>query len=78
MNATPEAEWLARGWERRFIADATRAVELVRLYETLGYETAVEPIGAADVDEKCSDCRLVALGRLVTVYTRRKGASSGA
>jgi hypothetical protein len=34
---------LAEGWQRRFVVDQTRLVEMVRLYQELGYETAVDP-----------------------------------
>lgn len=69
---------LAQGWERRFIADEARVAEAVRLYQELGYETAVDPIRPADVDEDCGDCRLIAQLRLKTIYTRPGRGSRGA
>jgi hypothetical protein len=77
-HLAPDPERLAQGWERRFIADEARVAEAVQLYRELGYETAVDPIRAADVDEDCGDCRLVAQLRLKMIYTRPRRASHGA
>jgi hypothetical protein len=68
MAADPER--LAQGWERRFIADDARMAEMVRLYQELGYETAVDPIRPGDVGEECGECQLVAQRRLKMIYTR--------
>ena len=78
MSREPDAERLAQGWERRFIADEVRIAEMVRLYQQLGYETAVDPVRPEDVGEACGDCRLVAHRRLKVIYTRPGGASRGA
>ncbi len=73
-----DPERLAQGWERRFIADEVRVAEMVQLYRELGYETVVDPIRPADVDEDCGDCRLVAQLRLKMIYTRPGRLSQGA
>lgn len=69
-QVAPDPERIAQGWERRFVADESRVAEMVQLYHELGYETVVDPVRAADVVEDCGDCRLVALQRLKTIYTR--------
>ena len=74
----PDPERVAQGWERRFIADDARVAEMVQLYQELGYETVVDPIRPADVDEDCGDCRLVAQLRLKMIYTRGGRTSQGA
>ena len=33
----PDPARVAEGWERRFIADSTRAEEAIQLYESLGF-----------------------------------------
>jgi hypothetical protein len=76
----------AAGWQRRFVVDSSRMVEMVRLYQSLGYETAVDPIGPEDLppdppgdqtadalvspDPRCGECRLVTLRWLHVIYTR--------
>lgn len=70
----PDPARLAAGWERRFVADRARVAEVLRLYEALGLEAAVDPVGAADLREECGDCRLAAQQQLQMVYTRPRGA----
>jgi hypothetical protein len=67
---TPDPARAAEGWERRFIADAERADEAVRLYEELGYEACADPLRPDDLAGECEDCRLLMLLRFKTIYTR--------
>ena len=60
------------GWERRFIADARRAEEVVALYRELGYEVRAEPLAPEDLREECEDCRLVTLLKFQVIYTRKR------
>jgi len=66
----PDPARAAQGWERRFIADATRAEEAVRLYEELGYEVCADPLRPDDLAGECEDCRLLMLLQFKTIYTR--------
>jgi hypothetical protein len=66
---------LAEGWERRFLADATRAAEATALYQTLGYETCADPIRREDLTGDCDDCQLVMLLHYRMIYTRRPQAA---
>lgn len=77
---------IAAGWQRRFVVDQSRVVEMVRLYQALGYEAAVDPVRPEDLaddaagdpearapqtaDRRCHDCRLVTLRWLHVIYTR--------
>lgn len=65
---------VAEGWERRFLADATRAAEVIALYEALGYETCADPIRREDLTGECDDCQLVMLLQYRMIYTRRPSA----
>jgi hypothetical protein len=67
----PDPKRLAEGWERRFVAEATRAAEMAELYRSLGYEVAADPVRPEDVGEECGECRLVAALRFTVIYTRR-------
>ena len=67
----PDAKLIAEGWERRFIADANRAVYAMGMYEELGHEVRIEPINLEQLKEECSEC-LVILKQLRAVYTRKK------
>jgi hypothetical protein len=82
---TSRAERVAAGWQPRFVVDRARVVEMVRLYQELGYETAVdlfrpehpgdeepgrEAADVGPVDPQCGECRLVTLRWLHVIYTR--------
>lgn len=66
---------IAEGWERRFLADATRAAEAIALYEALGYQTRADPIRRDDLTGECDDCQLVMLLHYRMIYTRRPPAA---
>ncbi len=57
------------GWTRRFAAAPPRLQEMVTLYESLGYEIRLEPLGSEDTPPTCGDCTIAsALARVI--YTR--------
>lgn len=60
------------GWERRFVAAPPRLEEAVALYESMGFEVRLEPVGAPVDGEPCAPCA-PALARSRAVYTRRRG-----
>jgi hypothetical protein len=68
----PDPERLAQGWERRFVVEARRADEFVRLYESLGYEVCADPVRREQVDDGCDDCRIALLLDFRSIYTRRR------
>jgi hypothetical protein len=68
----PDPARIADGWERRFIADGRRAEEAIALYEELGYEVCADPVRSEELRDECEACRLVALLRFQTIYTRRR------
>lgn len=64
-----EAELIAEGWTRRFVAAPVRLKESIELYQSMGYEVHLEPLTPEDLQAECEDCRLaVALFRVI--YTR--------
>jgi len=66
-----EAELIAEGWTRRFVAAPVRLKEAVELYESMGYEVHLEPLTPEELMAECEGCRLaVALFRVI--YTRRR------
>ncbi|HKJ92220.1 MAG TPA: hypothetical protein VJ957_03580 [Longimicrobiales bacterium] len=67
----PDPARVAEGWERRFVADGQRAEEAMALYRELGYEVCADPVRAEELGNECDACRLVALLRFQTIYTRR-------
>ena len=94
LDAIPgSAKRLAEGWQRRFVVDSSRLVEMTRLYQSLGYETVADPVrpedlsgeaspGTADpppdgADSRCQDCRLVIMRWLHVLYTRPARAARG-
>lgn len=67
----PDPKLLAKGWERRFIADPRMAREAVDSYGELGYEVRLEPISLDGLKDECSGCKAM-LQRFSAVYTRKK------
>ena len=68
----PDPARAAAGWERRFVADAARADEAMRLYAELGFEVCADPLAPEDLTGGCEDCRLLMLRTFRTIYTRRR------
>ncbi|HZD05174.1 MAG TPA: hypothetical protein VE173_09660 [Longimicrobiales bacterium] len=73
----PDPQRLAEGWERRFIADGQRAEEAVDLYRRLGYEVVADPVRPEDLAGECEACRIVAMMRFKSIYTRRRPEGGG-
>jgi len=71
----PDPARLEQGWTRRFVVEARRVEEYVRLYESIGYEVAADPVRREQVDDRCDDCRVVRLLDYRTIYTRTKEVS---
>jgi hypothetical protein len=68
-----EAELLAAGWERRFVAEEPRLSESAGLYRSLGFEVALRPLGEADLTaEDCTECFKADPARFRVIYTRRR------
>lgn len=66
----PDPLLVARGWQRRFMADGRRAQEAMDLYLELGYEVRAEPVRTEEVADECGDCQLLMALRFTTIYTR--------
>lgn len=67
----PDPRRLEEGWERRFVAEGPRAEEATELYRELGYEVVADPVRPEDLAGECEACRLVAMMRFKSIYTRR-------
>ena len=70
-RSPPDPGRIAAGWERRFIAEATRAEEMMQLYRTLGFEATADPVNVNLVSDPCVDCALIMRLQFKTIYTRR-------
>ncbi|UCE18736.1 MAG: hypothetical protein JSV84_18155 [Gemmatimonadota bacterium] len=60
------------GWESRSIADEPRVRELVDLYESLGFETHIEPVRPEEMVGECTECFESDYKKYKEVFTRRK------
>lgn len=74
----PDPARLAAGWVHRFVVEARRVEEYVRLYEEAGFDVAVDAVKPDQVEEECGDCRLVLALEFRAVYTRRRRPSGEA
>lgn len=74
----PQEEKLEKnGWKRRSVVDEPRVKELVELYQSLGFETRIEPIRPEEMVGECTECLEVDCKRYKAIYTRRKGVDDG-
>ena len=76
-NAQREAQLLAQGWVKQFMADQPRLGEAVEEYRELGFEVrleAVDPAGCA-AEGGCVACfqSPEAAARFKVIFTRRGG-----
>lgn len=67
------ADLLAQGWERRYLADEHRAREAQETYSAAGFEVHLESLAPANFGSKCQSCAASVCGSYVVVYTRRPG-----
>lgn len=70
-SIAPDPARLAEGWERRFVGEGERAEEMIHLYGELGFEVVADPVRPSELHGECEACRIVAVRRFVTIYTRR-------
>jgi hypothetical protein len=71
ITKVKEVEDLERqGWTRQFTVEAWRVEEYVELYQSLGFETRVEPATPAELGEECAECYLAQCENFRTIYTR--------
>ena len=68
----PDPALVAEGWERRFMTDAQRAEEAIKLYSDMGYEVLSVPVQPQELSDDCDGCRVVVMFRFQTIYTRKK------
>lgn len=67
-----DADLIARGWQRRFLADPVRAREATELYASLGYEVKAHKLTPAEFGPLCGQCPALSCLSYVMIYTRRK------
>ncbi len=65
-----DAEMLAAGWERRFIAEPQRAEEMAQTYRELGFAVRLIPAKLLNIKEECEACRPL-FEKFLAVYTKK-------
>jgi hypothetical protein len=71
FTAVTDSGLAAQGWERRFVADAQRAAEVLELYHQLGFEVRAEPLNSMEISPECEDCIIATQLKYRTIYTRK-------
>ena len=61
-----------KGWIKRTTIDEPRLSEIVREYESLGFEVHIETPELDDLDEDCRKCYEEDIDKLKTVYVRKR------
>ncbi len=72
LEFPPDAQLVAEGWERRFMADPVRLKEATQLYTEMGFEVRAETIQPDELSEVCGSCRAATCHAYVTIYTRKR------
>ena len=67
-----KAELKKAGWVERSTIDESRLNEIVKEYESLGFEVRLEPLNLDELDKGCQKCYKNNSGRFKTVYVRKK------
>ena len=72
-----EEELAQKGWEKRFIAEEPRLLEMREMYESIGFDVLLEPLPpkeelAACVEGGCTACLELDPERYRIIYTRRR------
>ena len=72
-----EEELARKGWEKRFIAEEPRLLEMREMYESIGFDVLLEPLPpkeelAACVEGGCTAC-LESTRRGTELFTRGGG-----
>ncbi len=73
---TPDPARMAAGWKRRFVIERARVPDLVALYEEGGFEVVADAVTPEQLEDDCTDCKLVVHLDYVQVYTRRRDATA--
>jgi signal recognition particle subunit SEC65 len=61
-------------WVKRTTIDEPRLSEVIREYESLGFEVHIEPAKPEELDEDCKKCYGNKIDKLKTVYVRKRKA----
>ncbi|NQU50458.1 MAG: hypothetical protein HQ519_17550 [Planctomycetes bacterium] len=69
-----DADLVAAGWERRFMADPDRLEESTQIYLSLGLEVKAVPLGPLDFSNACGDCPETVCKTYMMIYTRKPPA----
>lgn len=62
----------AEGWVARFLADNSRAAEVMEIYADLGFEVMTRPLAPEHVGPQCTACAETACPVYAMIYTRRR------
>lgn len=69
-----DEELKSAGWERRSVTEEKRIVELVELYESLGFEVHLESLSQeliTTIGEDCKECFNQNWDNFKVIYTRK-------
>jgi hypothetical protein len=58
-------------WEKRNLTDEFRILDMIELYESMGYEVKVEDYSADNCSVECNSCLVETPEKFKVVYTRR-------
>lgn len=60
------------GWIKRTTINEPRLGEIIKKYESLGFEVHLEPVNLEDLEDQCRKCYQNQINKFKTVYVRKK------
>ncbi|MEJ2271776.1 MAG: hypothetical protein P8X91_04705 [Candidatus Bathyarchaeota archaeon] len=65
-------ELTKHGWQERTIIDDSKLQEIIKEYESIGFEVHLESVTKEDFEKECGNCYLNKINKFKTVYVRKK------
>lgn len=61
-----------QGWQKRTTIDDSSLQEIIKEYESIGFEVHIEPVTKEDFERECGNCYINKIEKFKTIYVRKK------
>lgn len=61
-----------QGWQKRTTIDDSSLQEIIKEYESIGFEVHIESVKKEDFESECGNCYLNKIDKFKTIYVRKK------
>jgi hypothetical protein len=63
---------ISQGWQKRTTIDISRLQEIIKEYQSLGFEVHLEPVTKEECEKECKKCYTNNINQFRTIYVRKK------